>query len=611
MYLSLRPEDLELPAEDAAALLAGGQDALSEARRYLGAEHVALLLMGYDAGRLPAAEAVRASRDIGALQGALGDLESLALTLPDPGDGRWRALAPATRAALRARLEARWRQRADAAWGALRGPAVEARAEPDAPLHRWLRDLLLFIAHRGVRINHQGELHRGDLRRFAAARELPDADLLQASVALGVALDILMPVGEQVLIGDRLDWLDLPPPALARASLSAWVEGRALWQLGPLCSLGGLLRAWVEPLTASLDRPVTWRHGGDHDGLTRACLAPVAPEPTSALLGEPRDYDLRGLPASFALTHRRLRASFAQLIAALPRGVALRPAALAELTRARVALEHLRRPTLIARRRGEPAALFAAASWLLPAVSRRHDDDLAGWLSALLSPHGLWLPSAGGAALHPQTPTAPLPESATALHGLADDDTWTLPEAPTPPSPLPPRAPARLSIQPSGEALAPPGAPTHALVHLACGARPARLAEVAALTIDRRALMRLVDASLDPRDWARTLADMLGAPLPNTLTEMIEEVARRRGELTLAPIGGVIVADDPVRLQELLSYPKLARHVVLQPTPTMLLLEAGCDLSQLIDQLGDFGFSGIAIDDPKRLLLPRPLPRPG
>jgi riboflavin biosynthesis pyrimidine reductase len=78
----------------------------------------------------------------------------------------------------------------------------------------------------------------------------------------------------------------------------------------------------------------------------------------------------------------------------------------------------------------------------------------------------------------------------------------------------------------------------------------------------------------------------------------LEDVARRQGELTLSPTGGVLVAQDEVRMSELLSYAKLARHVLLRPAPTVAILRAGCDLAALLEELGERGFSGVILEEP-------------
>lgn len=600
MYLALRPEDLSLTPATAQALLRPAGDALDAALPYLTGEHLALLLLGHDAGRLPAADQLRASRDISALQHALADLDSAQLLQAQEGDARWWVLRPALQRALRQRLIQHWEARGQAAWERLRGATWEQGARPQSELYQWMRDLLVFVAHRGVRVTSTGELHKGDLRRYASAREFPDQDLLRTSYAVGVGLGLLFPLGERLLIGECIDVLDLPPQELARRALEGWVQGTVHDQLAPLCSLGGLLSAWVEPLEQALEKPQAWQHGGDSAELVRACLGPVPGEPASHLLGEARHFDLKAAAALFAQGHRRLRASLAAWIGALPRGVALDPAALQELTLARVALEQLRRPTWVPRRKGPPAALFAQATWLLPALAQRAEAALLPWLERMLAPHGLWAAGEGKVALHPATPTGPLPPGAHEMHGLAADGTWSLPEPVQEADPGPHRK-ERIILQPNGDALAPPGVPIHALVHLAMGARPTSLGTVAQLTMDQRSLMRLVDASLDPRVWGQTLAEMMGAPLSPVLVEMIDAVARRHGELTLAPVGGVLVARDPVRLKELLSYKRFARHVVMQPTDTMVILEPGCDLGLLVDAIGDQGFSGILVDHPSKM----------
>ena len=156
-----------------------------------------------------------------------------------------------------------------------------------------------------------------------------------------------------------------------------------------------------------------------------------------------------------------------------------------------------------------------------------------------------------------------------------------------------------MTVQPNAEVLAPPNASIHALIHLACGAHPDKLDVVSTFSIDRRSLMRLCDAGIDVTEWGDLLSQWSGGQLPATVSNQLNDIARRHGEFRIAPAGAVLIAEDPLRLAELLSHRKLAEAVLVQPSDTVAVLREGTDLPTLLEEFGDRGFSAIVADTPE------------
>ena len=78
MFVTIRPEDFAA-ADALGAVLDRCGAPIASVRDHLGAEHAGLLALAFDVGVLPPAASLRATRDIGPVQRALADLETLGL----------------------------------------------------------------------------------------------------------------------------------------------------------------------------------------------------------------------------------------------------------------------------------------------------------------------------------------------------------------------------------------------------------------------------------------------------------------------------------------------------------------------------------------------------
>jgi hypothetical protein len=565
MFVTIRPEDFAPGAGPFDAILDRCGAPIAEVRDHLDHCHGALLGLVLDTGVIPASDQLRATRDIGPIQRALADLETLellessahGLLLPDAVErcltraliAHWEALEARTVAALDAAEE------------------TKARTTPDALV--WLRRLLIFSAHRGLRQTESGELHQGDVRRYEAAVELPSRRMLESCAALGVGLEVFLDLGGKLIVGPGVDVVDLPNEHFVREADHAWADGRLDLALRPTTSAAGLLGFWRDPLTTQSGAESARGSSLYGAGIRAAhaiprLLGPVSPDPASSVLAASK-FDMRGVPAAVTAYHERVRVAVLAVLDTLPRDAALLQESVEGLLRARLARLALEHPVFAPRKSRAPAArVFAAGLTPLPWFEVRAREALPELLRSLRTIHG-------GCAL--------------------DDAAVVMTAAVTPAA-----ATGRLTVQPSGEVLAPPDASIHALVHLSCGARPGRLDTVSTFSLDRRALMRLADAGMDVTQWGQLLEQWTGVPLPPTVAELLGDVARRHGELRISPAGAVLVANDAVRMAELLSYPKLAREVLVRASDTVVVLKVGADLPSLLEDLGDRGFSAIVQD---------------
>ena len=605
--VAVSPEDLSVPADAASDILCRSQHGpLARARPYIGPLHLGLMALLHDVGRLPDPTRLRSSRDVAPLQHALADLESLQLAIPDLHNTL--KLSPDAAADLNASLDAHWQRAAQlAAAGLSRPPGRPRKAPAPGPqVWPWLRHLLAFLSHRGLRVTGNGVLHRSDLRRFEAVCDLPPRQFLDDCLAIGQGLDLFVTLDERLIIGTDLDLLDLPPPDLSREILHRWIEGRIRLALQPVSSLGGLLGGFVEAL-GDTHNPLgggatqLFRQGQGAEAILGASLGVMPIEPVSPFLTlTPGDFDLQSARVATLATHRRLRAGLLTLLAHLDRETPLPLNTIGRLAHAHIALDHLRRPTWAVATDGRQATVFATATQILGAFQRRFDEHLAPWFEALFVPNGLAQIRNDDAWILTAAPLPPIPQEGLIPGLLPDDGVFTIPGPLPSPTPVPTSRPGqgKLLVQNNGEVLAPPDLSVHALVHLACGAQPSSIDQVSTFTLNRRSLMRLSDAGIDIETWADMLERFSATPLPATVKQLISDVARQHGEFTLAPAGGVLIARDPVRLDELMSYPKIARQVVLRPAPNVIVLAQGCDLQLLLFELGDRGFSGIFVDKP-------------
>ncbi|MEL6182910.1 MAG: hypothetical protein AAFS10_28400, partial [Myxococcota bacterium] len=321
---------------------------------------------------------LRSSRDISTLVHSLADLESLGLAVRHTQTpGQIEGSSKAMKALLWA-LKAHWTTQAQEAAETLsKAPLAQGSARGDgSDAWRWMRILTMQIAARGVRLTRSGQLHLGDLRSLQNAYELPSEPQLGLFAEMAMGLEIVMPLDNQLLIGDAIDLLDLPPPALAQEVLRGWITGRVVTDAPVVLSLLGLLQRWSDPLREALAIGTMPRPNGK--ALYQGLMSDHALEPCSALLDPTPLASLAGQGLSqLALATERHRAGLLMLLAHQERMRKLPWDTVAQLVHAQASLDLLERPCAVAPLHQQyRLTLVASATRILPFMKRRTRRDL-------------------------------------------------------------------------------------------------------------------------------------------------------------------------------------------------------------------------------------------
>jgi len=577
-FVSISPTDLEADLEATELVAAALDSALGDrVSGHLGPIHVGLLCLLNDLGGLPTPEALRSSRDIRTIVHSLGDLETLGVV---GRRGERLVLTDASRAGLRCGLKTFWARRAARAEVAMADAPRSEATRPRETVQRWLRNLVVLVAHHGLRLNQAGELHAGDLRRWQKLAELPSRRFLETTVSIGRGAHVLWALEDRLLVGESVDLLDMDSRTFTSTILADLAAGSVDLGHGHVTALGGALARQV----TAIGPAVAARDDLPH------LLGPVSPDPLSDFLPPADPATLAAATAAFAATHQRLRTGLIGLIGHLPTGVSLPMNAVSTLVHAHLAAELLRHPC---RNPSEPhgaPVMMASACHVLPFAAERVAEHLAAWIEEV------WTPLGAAEVRRDSGLTAlvlhdPQPDLLGAGEGA-----WTVELPRDLPAPAALHPAGHIFVQPSGEVMAPPSVSIHGLIHLAQGADPARFDDLVTFNLTRRSLMRVLHSGLDVLAWGEAVAAMSSLPMPQTVRSLIDETAARQGELVVAPAGGVIVATEALRLDELLSHKRFADVVVLRPAPTVAILAPGVDLAELLDAINARGFGGVGVE---------------
>jgi hypothetical protein len=110
--------------------------------------------------------------------------------------------------------------------------------------------------------------------------------------------------------------------------------------------------------------------------------------------------------------------------------------------------------------------------------------------------------------------------------------------------------------------------------------------------ITERSLLRALDAGRAPSDVHALFAERSATPVPQGLTYLIDDMARRHGRLRGGIANSFLRADDQVLLTEVLAHPSAKEWELRQIAPTVLISELS--LGDLLDRLRAAGFSPAA-----------------
>ncbi|MEU1387533.1 MULTISPECIES: helicase-associated domain-containing protein [unclassified Nonomuraea] len=140
------------------------------------------------------------------------------------------------------------------------------------------------------------------------------------------------------------------------------------------------------------------------------------------------------------------------------------------------------------------------------------------------------------------------------------------------------------------------------LTAVVTGPPAAALAEVLDRAADREpggswrfgpsSVRRALDAGHTADGLVAALAEVASGPLPQPLTYLIHDVARRHGEIGVVPVGCCVVGDDHALLAELAAHRSLAklRPRLLAPT----VLASALDPAQTLALLREAGYAPVA-----------------
>ena len=110
--------------------------------------------------------------------------------------------------------------------------------------------------------------------------------------------------------------------------------------------------------------------------------------------------------------------------------------------------------------------------------------------------------------------------------------------------------------------------------------------------ITERTILRAMDAGRAPTELHALFATRSATPIPQGLTYLIDDVARRHGRLRGGAASSFLRADDEVLLSEVLAHPSSEEWELRRLAPTVLISDLA--VGDLLQRLRDAGFSPAA-----------------
>ncbi|HEY1966350.1 MAG TPA: helicase-associated domain-containing protein [Pseudonocardia sp.] len=446
------------------------------------------------------------------------------------------------------------------------GPPLGRSKDPGARAVQRLtaRGLLLRVDPDTVELPRQVGLA---LRGPAPLRGLITAEPTLVTVDRGIARVDGTTAGAALELLRRVEtllatWSDEPPPVLRSGGLGVRELRKLARELGSTEAEAGLLAELVvaaglvgdsESATASEWVPTTqadlWAAGGPEQrwlALARAWLElPRLP----GLIGQRDDTDRILGPMSDELRRplaprdrRRVLASIAELPAG--HGVA------------------------------SPEGLAALLTWRAPRRGGRLRDELIRWTvdeATLLGVLALGALSSPGRALLDSAEAAPVISALRAA----------LPEPVD-----------KVLLQADLTAVAPGPLRVDVAEEMALVADVESAGGATVYRITERSILRALDAGRAPSELHALFATRSATPVPQGLSYLIDDVARRHGRLRGGSAQSFLRADDEVLLAEVLAHPHAPDWDLRQIAPTVLISDLA--LAELLDRLRAAGFSPAA-----------------
>jgi hypothetical protein len=221
----------------------------------------------------------------------------------------------------------------------------------------------------------------------------------------------------------------------------------------------------------------------------------------------------------------------------------------------------------------DPAELAAVLAWRAPRRGGRLRDAIVGWTVAEATTVGIVALGALSTAGRALLTAGPEPAARAVATALPDPVSHVLVQADrtvVAPGPLEPELAAEIALV--------------ADVESAGGATVYRVTEATV----RRAL----DAGRSAADLHALFRTRSRTPVPQSLTYLVDDVARRHGRLRGGSAGSFLRCDDEALLAELMSHPLAARDELRLLAPTVVV--SPLQLSDLLEDLRTAGFTPVA-----------------
>jgi hypothetical protein len=218
--------------------------------------------------------------------------------------------------------------------------------------------------------------------------------------------------------------------------------------------------------------------------------------------------------------------------------------------------------------------LAAVLSWRAPRRGGRLRDELVGWTVAEATVLGV---VALGALSGPGRALLASPDPAPVLAALRA----ALPDPVD-----------KVLLQADLTAVAPGPLRTDVAEDMALVADIESAGGATVYRVSERSLLRALDAGRAPAELHELFGNRSATPVPQALTYLIDDVARRHGRLRGGAARSFLRADDEVLLSEVLAHPSASAWELRRIAPTVLVSEL--PLAQLLDGLRTAGFSPAA-----------------
>ncbi len=272
--------------------------------------------------------------------------------------------------------------------------------------------------------------------------------------------------------------------------------------------------------------------------------------------------------------------------------------------------EELRRPLAPLQRRGildaiaelspgtgvrRPEDLAAVLAWRAPRRGGRLRDDVVGW--TLREATWLGVTAMGAVTSAARALLGSLDPDGTGRDAAAEDAARVA--ATALPAPL-----DHVLVQADRTVVAPGPLQPELAAEVALLAEVESSGSATVYRVTENSVRRALDAGRGAEDLHELLRTRSRTPVPQSLTYLIDDVARRHGRLRGGMAGSFLRCDDEVLLAELLAQPVADRCELRRLAPTVLV--SPLPLADLLDEVRRAGFAPVAEGAQGQLLDLRP-----